>query len=276
MSKLLQFMALLLHLSVSICNTSSKADEHFEWREKKFALVLTELQNSLHENIPDLEAIVDTAHRFNPGAMDLHASPELCHAYFNQALLYLFGKKGIQESKEKVYFLFIQRLRAALNTRYYKAYQFNALDIPLLDMIQTVSMQLYHGVHIQTYLDSLWQNIASHGGYDINSRGIDKKRLIPLNNEESSREHLIEVRSRLKNLLPIYEGIKTGKSLLSVKFKEKTKDTLFGGVTWLSFDPASMGNIPYVKYRVKRQGDEHLLTYIRMPTPTLNSRCSEM
>ena len=271
MSKLVWILALLLPLRTYGDVVSIEDRSHHEWRENQYSLVLEELRKSLREGVPDLEPMIDFSHRFIPGAPDLPNDPRLCQAHFNLALVHLFGQKPAVGSKEKTYSNFMQHLRASLRTRYYESHKFKALDIPLLDMIQTTSMLLYHGIHIQSYLDSLWQTIAAHGGYKLHLQATDQGSYIQLGGQTPTRKHLLRIRSRLKNLMPIYEGIKTGKSLLNVKFKEKTRDTIFGGVTWLSFDPASMGNIPYVKYRLKKPGQEELLTYIRMPTPTLNS-----
>ncbi|MFK7826285.1 MAG: hypothetical protein AB8G05_19205 [Oligoflexales bacterium] len=270
MSKVLTLLALLLFLGVDTQVFSAAAADHYEWREKKFTLVLEQLQRSLRESLPELESMIDLSQRPGLSAPDLHSNSELCQTHFNEALLYLFRLSTYQMSKEKTYTMFIEQLRAALNTRYYQTHQFEGLDIPLVDMIQTVSMQLYQGINIQPYLNKLWQTIAVHGGYELGPRAQNKN-LFPSDQNYSSIERLYFIRSRLENLLSIYRGIKSGKSLLSVTFSERTKDILFGGVTWLSFDPASMGNVPYVKYRLRRSSGEHELTYIRMPTPTLNS-----
>ena len=270
MSKLKILLALLLPQLVCSQAFSVESAEHYEWREKKFTLVLEQLQKSLREGIPQIETLLDLSQSFGLEAPDLHTKPDLCQAHFNEALHYVFRFKTKQISREKSYTIFIDQLRASLNTRFYKSHQFEGLDIPLVNMIQTVSMHLYHGINIQPYLNNLWHTIAVHGGYEAPAHAHNKIDLTADRNSTSA-ERLGLIRSRLENLISIYEGIKSGKSMLNVKFSERTKDILFGGVTWLSFDPASMGNVPYVKYRLARKGDEHLLTYIRMPTPTLNS-----
>lgn len=273
MSKLILLLSLLLTLSTYTRANSIVTTESSEWREKKFKLVVGQLQAMIQDKLPDLHKLIDAPKRLKPQGLYLHTKPELCQAHLIEALKYLYGKKSKTISNESAYGLFIEHLRSSISTRYYRMRQFKAYEDELVDNIQKLAMLLYHGVHIHEYLDKLWKTIANHGGYEF-TLSSDRLQIRSGAPASFDKENLLEIRARLETLVPIYQGIKTGKSALGVKLAEKTRDTLFGGVTWLSFDPASMGNIPYVKFWLKRSNQHRMLTYIRMPTPTLNSNKS--
>ncbi|MCB9229610.1 MAG: hypothetical protein H6618_08360 [Deltaproteobacteria bacterium] len=270
---LLCFLALSL-LNVTTFSHGKEADTELQtwWKTEKFFQSFENLAERLRTEEAEVASLCSEQEALS------FEDRSIFRQHLQRAMTYLQPDRASDMPAEKQFKNFLDELRSALESKFYTknkdAYHHDAC----VRLAQNLVFSYYTKNRLHSFIRELFTRTVDFRGWPL--MFADPEALIQdyrhQDDSSSVAARFVFLEKLIAALPMIHQRISERSRNIGYSYAKRLQDLYRGGVSWYLFDPAMIGNFPYLKYEIQRSGQEHPLIYIRMPTPTLGSNAASV
>ena len=253
-------------LKKEVCNDTGADSKPCDWKSGRYSLVMKNLLDNLKIHYPDIDNffMVDSQE-------DKDDQNDDFSRFRNHLLNAVKALKGnVHHGFEKSrYLFFIKEYRDVISSDYYQSNRINYDQCKYIKLVQDIAYYYYTKNRIHNYNHYLYEQILDQKSHS--AEGYLKVEVRKIRQLDMVRARIKTIQKIIHRMPEIFDHLANHKKPFQERLVARIADTFKSSFFWSSYDPAVLGNLPWLKFAFSRKGIPSRIDYVRMPTPTVFS-----